>query len=481
MIQLRTRTYATLFAAAVTGMLGTAQSQTTQPRPGDSLKTIHNPGGGEVIYGSLTGQSSPADAMVFMLHQVHGHFGDKPQVSNFFQSRDGSSLATFFTLTAKNQGGKLLAGLVIISMPHGATPQAAVMSDEAHRFVSTEPAMLRALATAQQSSGPSYAVESGSDLPGQPASTPEGGSGPNVPLHEMTAGDGSAYLSVPAGWHLTQVAGGSVTAEGPHHEMVGISLLFQGILDPRNPQSRSPIYQGIQGSGAHLVCPVSSNLFGAYESILNQLRRSKGLPPASFQLISKTQIEEQAVIPPVEAIYTVDLKDGVGLRRASARFDAAVTPGAPTWGLFVSGSNIPIQYADAENATMLAVLHSYRKNGQIVRSEQRAVMTRIQGDIRRGEIQAKAIEERRDGSFRAYEQHRQDLNNHSSTFDQHRGDLDWSSKVTQNYILDRSVVKDNEWDEHGTVGNRLADSLVKANPDRFEIVPNQDMLRGRDF
>ena len=61
------------------------------------------------------------------------------------------------------------------------------------------------------------------------------------------------------------------------------------------------------------------------------------------------------------------------------------------------------------------------------------------------------------------------------------GDLDWSSKVTQNYILDRSVVKDNEWDERGTVGNRFADSLVKANPDRFEIVPNQEMIRGRDY
>ncbi|HEX3892703.1 MAG TPA: hypothetical protein VHW46_09045 [Terracidiphilus sp.] len=45
----------------------------------------------------------------------------------------------------------------------------------------------------------------------------------------------------------------------------------------------------------------------------------------------------------------------------------------------------------------------------------------------------------------------------------------------------RSVVKDTENDDRATVGNRFADSLVKSNPGRFEIVQNQDMIRGRDF
>jgi hypothetical protein len=42
-------------------------------------------------------------------------------------------------------------------------------------------------------------------------------------------------------------------------------------------------------------------------------------------------------------------------------------------------------------------------------------------------------------------------------------------------------VKDVEYDDRATVGNRFADSLVKANPNRFEIVQNQDLIRGRDY
>ena len=53
--------------------------------------------------------------------------------------------------------------------------------------------------------------------------------------------------------------------------------------------------------------------------------------------------------------------------------------------------------------------------------------------------------------------------------------------MNQDYILDRSVVRDNELSERGTVTNNYADSLVRANPDRFHIVANQDLLRGKDY
>ena len=60
-------------------------------------------------------------------------------------------------------------------------------------------------------------------------------------------------------------------------------------------------------------------------------------------------------------------------------------------------------------------------------------------------------------------------------------DLDWQSKITQDYTLDRSVVKDYSNDDRGTVSNRYAESLVQANPNRFEVVQNQDLIRGRDY
>jgi hypothetical protein len=73
--------------AAVTAVLGCAsfaygQSSSRAPaqsQAGDGLHTIDGPGGGQVVYGTLTGQSSLSNAMVFMLRQVYGHFGDRPQ------------------------------------------------------------------------------------------------------------------------------------------------------------------------------------------------------------------------------------------------------------------------------------------------------------------------------------------------------------------------------------------------------------------
>ena len=75
-----------------------------QPGHGE-LKTVDNPDGGQFVYGQLTGQASKKDALVYMLHMVHEHFGDRPQVGKFLQSHDGNSLATFFTLNAKTLGG----------------------------------------------------------------------------------------------------------------------------------------------------------------------------------------------------------------------------------------------------------------------------------------------------------------------------------------------------------------------------------------
>jgi hypothetical protein len=42
-------------------------------------------------------------------------------------------------------------------------------------------------------------------------------------------------------------------------------------------------------------------------------------------------------------------------------------------------------------------------------------------------------------------------------------------------------VRDTENGDRGTVSNSYADSLVRGNPDRFQYVPNQEMIRGQDY
>ena len=185
-------------------------------------------------------------------------------------------------------------------------------------------------------------------------------------------------------------------------------------------------------------------------------------------------------IRPLVVLFTVDLHDGMGLRNGSGRLDLMGSAGA-TWALGFSMSNIPQKYADTEAATLKSVVASYRRNERVISAENAAVMDRIRQQGIANQAQADALNARREQRNQGYEEHRQQLNQNSGDFDQHIGNIDWQSKITQDYILDRSVVKDTEYDDRATVGNRFADSLVKSNPNRFEIVQNQDLIRGRDY
>jgi hypothetical protein len=55
-----------------------------------------------------------------------------------------------------------------------------------------------------------------------------------------------------------------------------------------------------------------------------------------------------------------------------------------------------------------------------------------------------------------------------------------------NYLLDQTVVQDNNMYNNGTIGhgtlwNSDADALVKANPNRFEIVDTPGYWKGIDY
>ena len=55
------------------------------------------------------------------------------------------------------------------------------------------------------------------------------------------------------------------------------------------------------------------------------------------------------------------------------------------------------------------------------------------------------------------------------------------SKSFQEYTLDQSVIVDKNTGEHATAWNQTAEFLVKADPNRFQYVPNKDLLKGVDY
>ena len=436
------------------------QPSPTSQSSSSTFKIVSNPEGGQFAYGSLTGTGTLPQAMIYMLRQVHTYFGDKPQVGNFLQSHDGNSLATFFTLTAK---GQPMAGLVIVTMQGGKPPQVAVLYDTASRFPTTEPSLMRALSAAQQSGG-GTAEGTGSHAQTQPVSAT---AGQPERLTMATSGDRSASIGLPTGWRITVVAAGQLTAEGPRGEMVGLGLLYQGIIDPRSPQSQMQArYQN--GGLPPLVCPLSNDLFPAFVSVSNQVRHNRGKSQGTYTLISSTALEpDGGPVRPMQFIFTVDFNDGIGPRKGSARVGVMHANGDPTWAMNVSTSNIPVKYVDAESATMLAVIRSYSQDAAVIGQESAADMARIRAVGQMASQNAAAADARREASSQAYEQH--------------NADLDRQSMINENYILDRSVVGVTGTGAHATVSNNLADALVKSNPNQLEYVPNQQLIQGTDY
>jgi hypothetical protein len=174
--------------------------------------------------------------------------------------------------------------------------------------------------------------------------------------------------------------------------------------------------------------------------------------------------------------YKTDFNDGFGPRTGNVRL--------VSWGpqaLLLYGSNMPDRIAGEENATMQAVMNSYHTNGQVVAQEQQGALDRVHADVARAQAQSAAIDARREASTAAYNQQMRNTDARNSAVDSQTENIDRASKMNQDYILDRSVVRDTESGDRGTVSNGYADSLVRSNPDRYQIVPNQEMIKGRDF
>src|SRR5579862_4758437 len=176
----------------------------------DGLKTIDNPGGGQLVYGQITGQTSMQGAMGAVLRNVHSRFGDRPQIGRFFQAGGTDSVATFFTVTAKTEGGKHIAGMVIVSMPTGSQPAGALLYDDAQRFGTTANPMLKKLNEVWHADA--------AKAPAQSSGTPAQATVP--PLRETPFPDGSGSIGLPAGWQITSAARGGVHAAGPDGESI---------------------------------------------------------------------------------------------------------------------------------------------------------------------------------------------------------------------------------------------------------------------
>jgi hypothetical protein len=428
----------------------------------DAMRTINNPGGGQIIYGPLPKETTLQGGLVTMLRNIHTHFGNRPDIGKLLQTRGNDSLATFFTVTPTPAGAKPLSGMVIVSMPPGSKVAAAVLFDDADRFNKTMNPMLKKLSEVWQTN---VAKASSSQSNGAPSRE-----GAVQPLHQVTFPDNSGSIGLPDGWKINRARLGGVAAEGPKGEMVVLSLV-RTMYDPSTPQGQQAL-QAINRAGRGMPFGTGigryGDLVGAFMYLSTQGNRSMNLPTPTLNVTSTQNLP----IPQNEGfgvliIGEMDLKNGKGPMTSSIQITSGLRRDPSRWIITVNQVSVPKALADEEWPTMTAMVASWRQNGQVIQAHTNQVIAQIHQVGENAKRQADAAHAANDAHNAAVEA---------------KWDNDAKqSKSFQEYQLDQSVILDKNSGDHKTYSNQYADFLVKTDPDRFQYVQKADLLKGQDY
>ena len=435
------------------------------------LRNMAGPQGGIIVYGTVDGASTPPAAMGGILKQLHRQYGERPVVGRVFKVRGTDSDAVFFTLTPHVSSMKPIAGMLLVSSAPGHI-EAALLSDDASRFGSSINPMLQTLFNNWRPGGKSLQASSQNAQDTGTHSNVEG-SGPISPLRPYRLQDGSAAVMLAEGWRVSpQSGGGTILAEGPNGEKLalGFPYLAFNTNNPRTQQTRrfamSPEGRNTTYAQA-LFAPYGADLGRTFAELNSQASRVGSPSVAAVQVTQVQPIRSNG------ATHCAILS-GTAAGAPLLQFEGTFCQGQDTDGGFMNLANLsfaPAQFAVRDRATLRAMLASFQVNNNIVNA-QAAALAKPGVD---------AIHEiGRQVTQRLQESDRQ-MAERQSSFEQRNNVMDRTSQGFSNYILDQSVILDNQNNAHGTTWNDTAAALVKSDPNRFEYVETPGYWKGIDY
>jgi len=250
-----------------------------------------------------------------------------------------------------------------------------------------------------------------------------------------------------------------MSAAGPNGEVIHIGV-YVPVMDPTNPQQRQMIQMETQGGrmplpGMYVAVPYGGEPFQMLKAISAQLMAKQRKPPVSIELI---EAENQANHCTLFKTH-LDAHDGKGVMFSSI-YMCIMPPFMPgTYAVTLNQATLPEPLVEKETPTVQAMFQSYRTNDAVINAEAKQNIDNIHAIGERARIQ-------HDASDAAWNTHQQAYYNQQDSQDKR-------NQAFSNYLRDETVVQDNERNERGTVFNQYADSLVKADPNRFQYVNTQ--------
>ena len=429
------------------------------------LRTIEDPHGGTIVYGVVRGATKTATAMASILRTIGENCGERPQIGQVFRARGTNSESVFFTVINHPRGNKLVAGL-LIAVPSGGQVEAALVSDEANRFGSTINPMLNRLFSEWHPGG------GGGAGGGRPAPLP--------PMHPVWNQDRSASVAIPAGWTVLGNGGTTHVNEPSSHAILSLNMVRLAA----NPSYDQPRSMG-SGMAARLIFPSNVDLVRALPSLLQEFYRL-----LNQRLVYRiTQVEPVPGPQGQRCAHASGHGAPLGMNQPLPNLqekdypelEAIVCETAPaglTGNYFVSVSTTEIdpRFADQYRATVAAILQSYQVNQAVVTGEAWAMakpaIDAIHQIGRQAADRYAAVDRANDAQHAGYREH-QDTNARTN-------------QGFHNYILDQTVVQNNNVYGTGAVGhstewNSVANALVRADPNKYEIVNYPNFWEGTDY
>jgi hypothetical protein len=426
----------------------------------DGLKTIENPGGGHIVLGVLPGQLTPQAAMGQVLHRVSVLSGDRPQLSRVLQSPDGSIVAVLFTVTAKNQDNKPMAGLAIVSAPKTGNTEAALLTDYADRFPSTITSMFQRLkqelgATLSSSSAsPSSAPSKGSAAPPATAgAAPPKPSAPAQPLTPVPFPDGSGRIGLPSGWSMVRAHQGDVLAKGPRGEVLRFGMPVS-VLDPNDPRTRTlmPNPRGPAPANFILI-PFGTDPSVTLKSVSAQLAQKNRKQPPTTNIASVDNVPTSGPGKSYFYFGEIDMHDGQGPVYFVEQLFFSQPMALGGWQITVFQINIPKPIFAEEIATLARIFPSYGTNDAVILGEIKADMD---------------LTQKITDNFMRWSNNLADSTERSTA-------------GMSDYLRNETVVKSTETGGHARTSDDFADYLIKNYPNRFEAVPLSQYIKGIDY
>ena len=467
------------------------KAQSPAPAP---LTTIAAPQGGKIVYGAVSGATTQSAVLTSLLARVHNLCGEKPQIGRVFQFTGTNSVGVFFTVTDHPEGNIPLAGMVIARSTGPNQVDGAMIYDVAARFGTTVNPMLQQLSGVWQTggagaaSGAGVAPPAGGSVPAASsgASSPAGAaSASSVPLHPVTAPDNSASLSVPDGWTVDpQSNHGAIIVRGPNGEQLGLEM-NRGGIDPTNPfRAKNDAHGQLEGPGT-VVYAFRGDLTKEFVPVFQAWRQAGGQGPAKIQVDKIQEMPEPQGTHGVMASGQMD-PDGKGMQF----FSDLMTVTDPTrdygsYSVTLSHALLPLAIADKEKPMLNSIISTYKPNMQVVNAENGKLLQQKQQSDQQilAAAQARVNQIHQIGAQATARMNATEAANDAQHASWNAGQNAnaQNNQGFSNYLLDQTVIQDNYLYTHETVWNRTADLLVKADPNRYEIVDTPNYWKGWDF